>query len=156
MKTIKKYEIRSSRIQVGEMEQPYCAAFNAPVDVIKAARSILSGEDQEVFLVFLLDTKNKVLGYQEVARGAVEGCLVDPRVVFRAAVVLGASGVILCHCHPSGDPDPSTEDITLTKRMMYVGDLLGVQVLDHIVFGSTGGKYVSLSERGFIKEVRAT
>lgn len=151
MKTIKKIEIRARRLRVAESEQPYGTPIILASHVVNAARAILDGEDQEVFLVFLLDIKNKVLGYQEVARGAVDTCPVDTRAVFRGAVILGASGIILCHCHPSGDPAPSSEDIKLTRRLMEAGTLLGVKVHDHVIVGSDDGAYISLFEKGLMK-----
>jgi DNA repair protein RadC len=71
-----------------------------------------------------------------------------PRDVFRMAVRLGASGVLVCHNHPSGDPEPSRDDVQLTKRLQESGELLGVRVLDHIVFGD--GRWTSLRERGLM------
>lgn len=92
--------------------------------------------------------KNRVLGFTIAAVGAIDSCPVDPRTVFRAAVALGASGIVASHCHPSGDPTPSKDDIELTKRLKAAGDLLGIQLLDHVIVTDTAR--VSLRERGLL------
>ena len=148
MKTIKKFEIRSRMVRVAESKVPYGLSIQSPQQVTKAARSILNGEEQEVFLTFLLDIKNRILGYQEVARGALDSCPVDPRVVFRTAIMMGASSIIVAHCHPSGDPEPSREDRTLTKRVIEAGTLLGIRVLDHVIVGHGGT--ISMAEKGWM------
>jgi DNA repair protein RadC len=85
-----------------------------------------------------------------VAEGAVDLCPVDPREVFGAALRERGSAVVIAHNHPSGDPEPSPEDIALTKRLAQAGAVLGVPVLDHIIVGSANGLFVSLAERGFL------
>ena len=92
--------------------------------------------------------KNRVLGFTIAAVGAIDSCPVDPRTVFRTAVALGASGIVASHCHPSGDPSPSHEDIELTKRLKAAGDLLGIQLLDHVIVTDTAR--VSFRERGLL------
>lgn len=149
MKTIKKIELRARRIRVSEKQEPYLAAIRTPGDVSKIAAQLLGSEAQEVFIVFLLDIKNRVLGYNEVARGGVDTCPVDPRAVFRAAVMMGASSLILAHCHPSGDPTPSSEDLALTTRLTEAGKLLSIQVLDHVIIGHE--EIVSMAERGMMR-----
>lgn len=104
--------------------------------------------ETEVFKVLLLNTKNEVLKIEDVSRGGLDATLAMPRDVFRRAVRDGASGVIVCHNHPSGDPEPSREDVLLTKRLAQSAELLGIRLLDHVVFGD--GRYVSLAERGMM------
>jgi len=148
MKSIKKVELRARMIRVAELKVPYNITINGPQQVAKAAMSILDGEDQEVFLTFMLNIKNKILGYTEVARGAVDFCPVDQRAVFRAAVIVGASGIVAAHCHPSGDPEPSIDDRTMTERLVKVGEVLGIKVLDHVIVGCNG--FVSMAEKGWL------
>jgi DNA repair protein RadC len=104
--------------------------------------------ETEHFICLLLNTKNEVLKSVDVSRGGLDGTVAGPRDVFRQAVRENASAVILCHNHPSGDPEPSREDVALTKRLVQSGDLLGIRVLDHVIFGD--GRYVSLQERGLM------
>ncbi len=104
--------------------------------------------EHEVFKCVILNTKNEVMKTVDVSHGGLDGTLAIPRDVFKQAVRDGASAVILCHNHPSGDPEPSPEDITLTTRLCESGELLGIRVLDHVIFGD--GRWVSLSERGMM------
>ena len=101
--------------------------------------------ETEHFKSVLLNIKNEVLGVEDVSRGSVNETLAAPSDVFRRAVREGASGVIVAHNHPSGNPEPSEADIVLTRRLSEAGDVLGIKLLDHVVFGD--GRYVSLQER---------
>ncbi len=134
MNTIKKIHIKAERIQIAAEDRAvYETTIRTPDDVGQIASHVLAGEDQEVVLAFYLNIKNKVLGFSEVARGGLDICHVDPRVVFRAAVLQGAAAIILVHNHPSGDPQPSGEDFELTKRLIKAGEILGIELLDHVV-----------------------
>ena len=146
--SVKRLEIHA--YPVAESKATY-GKFICSEDVVELSRMILSKEDQEVFLVFVLDIKNRVLGYQEVARGAVNICPVDLKSIFRLAIMMGASALIIAHCHPSGDPEPSKEDMTLTERVSKGGELLGILMLDHLIVGQ-GGEYLSFAERGLLKK----
>ena len=148
MKTLKRIELRTRRVRVEEPGAVYGEAVHAPERAADLAAQVLKGEDQEIFLVFLLDIKNQVLGYVEAARGGLDSCPIDPRVIFRAAVLQGAAAIIVVHNHPSGDTEPSKEDVKLTKRLKEAGELLGIAVLDHLVIGD--GSYASLAERGLL------
>ena len=119
-----------------------------PSDVYDIAKQYLQGLDREHFVVLMLDVKNKILGIHTVSIGILSSCPVHPREVFKAAIVVGASSIILLHNHPSGDPTPSTQDISLTKRLMEIGELMGIELLDHLVIGTDG--YISMREEKFI------
>lgn len=101
--------------------------------------------DREVFRTILVDTKHHVIHVDTVAVGGLSSCTVHPREVFKAAIKCSAAAMILAHNHPSGDPEPSLDDIAVTKRFIEVGEVIGINVLDHIVIGSYG--YVNLRER---------
>ena len=152
MRTIKKIELRVSREKLAESTAPYNARIERPEQAVKLIKSILEGVDQERFLVMPVDIKNKILGYIEVARGSVDECPVDPREVFRAAIVMGASALFLAHNHPSGSTDPSPEDMKLTRRVCRAGELLGVPVLDHLIVAGDGS--LSFAESGIMPEVK--
>ncbi len=102
---------------------------------------------KEVFKVLFLDTKNKIICDREISVGSLNSSIVHPREVFKEAVLQSANKVFLIHNHPSGDPTPSKEDIVITKRLREAGQLLGVEVLDHIVIGD--GTYKSFQEIGY-------
>ncbi len=106
----------------------------------------LAHEPVEVFVALLLDGKHRVTGFAEVSRGTLTSSLVHPREVFGPALRMGCAALIVVHNHPSGDPEPSSEDREVTKRLAEAGRLLGVPLLDHVVLGG-GGRYTSLRER---------
>jgi DNA repair protein RadC len=102
---------------------------------------------EEVFSIVTLDTKNNVTGAFEVSRGALNGSIVHPREVFKRAILQNASSIALMHNHPSGDPKPSSEDLQMTKRLEEAGKILGISILDHIIFGDY---FFSFKEEGLI------
>ena len=104
--------------------------------------------ETEHFKCVLLNAKHEVMKVLDVSQGGLDGTAALPRDVFRQAVREGACGVIVCHNHPSGDPEPSRDDLSLTKRLADAAAVLGVSLLDHIVFGD--GRHVSIKERNLI------
>ena len=117
-------------------------------DVAKLLMPRYKDLETEHFKCLLVNTKNEVTRIVDVAQGGLDGAPAAPRDVFRQAIREGASGVIFCHNHPSGDPEPSADDIALTKRLSESGSLLGIRVLDHVIFGD--GRFVSLKDRGMM------
>lgn len=103
---------------------------------------------QETFSVALLNAKNEVLSVRDVHLGTATMSVVGAREVFREAVREGATAIIVAHNHPSGDPEPSPEDIAVTRKLVQVGDLLDTPVLDHVIVGH--GSYISLRQRGLM------
>ncbi|MEO8501811.1 MAG: JAB domain-containing protein [Vicinamibacteria bacterium] len=101
---------------------------------------------REHFLAILLDSRNRILGIETVSVGSLSASIVHPREVFKPAIAASAAGIVLGHNHPSGDPEPSPEDMAVTRRIHEAGTLLGIEVLDHLVF--TPSRFVSLKERG--------
>jgi DNA repair protein RadC len=101
---------------------------------------------REVFHVLCFNARNVLLLDARVAEGTINACLVDPREVFAAAITARATAIVLAHNHPSGDPEPSAQDLSLTRQLFEAGRLLGIKVLDHVVVGD--GAYASLMERG--------
>jgi DNA repair protein RadC len=104
--------------------------------------------ETEQFKCLLLNAKHEVLKTVDVSQGGIDGTSALPRDVFRQAVREGACSVIVCHNHPSGDPEPSRDDLLLTKRLTEAAGILGVTLLDHVIFGD--GRYVSLKERSLM------
>ena len=111
-----------------------------PVEVSSAPaahavfRSFVGDWSREHFLAILLDARNGALGVETISVGSLSSSIVHPREVFKPAIVASASGIIVGHNHPSGDPEPSPEDLSITRRLRQVGELVGIEVLDHIVF----------------------
>ena len=105
----------------------------SPEDALKAARSQLKGKRKEHFLVLCLDTRNHLINTQEISIGSLDCSIAHPREVFKEAISSCAASVIFIHNHPSGDPTPSEDDIKLTKRLVEAGEIIGIDVLDHII-----------------------
>lgn len=129
-------------------------AVREPGSVYRLVAPLTHDLTQEVFWVVLLDIKNRPIGPPlETTRGLLNSSPVHPREVFTRAVRHAAAAVILAHNHPSGDPTPSTEDITITKRLIEAARIIGISVLDHVIIGrpsSDGPGYLSLRERGLV------
>lgn len=108
---------------------------------------LIADEVQEVFCALLLNVRNQVTAYHEVTRGTLTSSLVHPREVFGPALRLGScAAIIVAHNHPSGDPEPSLEDMEVTRRLRDAGKLLGVPLLDHLIVCSAH-RFVSLRDR---------
>lgn len=106
-----------------------------------------SGE-VEAFFVLMLNTRRRIRGHYMVTLGTMDTLLVHPREVFRAAIVAGASALVLMHNHPSGDPTPSEADIKVTRDLIRGGQLLKIEVLDHVIIGA-GATHSSLRTMGY-------
>jgi DNA repair protein RadC len=122
---------------------------STPEDVVELCAGQLRGLDREHFWSLALNTKNQLLRTVEVSVGSLNASIVHPRELFRAAVRLSAASVVIVHNHPSGDPTPSSADVQLTRRLVKAGDVLGIDVLDHVVIGD-GGEYASLRDLGLM------
>ncbi len=119
--------------------------IRGPEDVVRLVGPKLRREQREHFIVLLLNARHEVTGRETVSVGSLNASIVHPREVFRPAVVSSAAAVLLVHNHPSGDPEPSEEDLSITKRLVQAGEILGISVLDHVILASRG--VVSLRAR---------
>ncbi len=122
------------------------ATINSPGDVANLLAAEMSLLQQEHLKVILLDTKNHMLGINEIYVGNVNSSMIRIAEVFRPAIRDNATSIIIVHNHPSGDPTPSPDDVAMTSQLKATGELLGIEVLDHLVLASQG--HVSLKERG--------
>jgi len=121
------------------------APMNAPSLVHAVAAPILRGLDREEFHVLLLDARHRLMRTAHVSTGTLSTSLVHPREVFAPALRESAAAIVVVHNHPSGDPEPSAQDVEVTRRLVQVGVMVGVPLLDHVVIG--GDRWVSLRER---------
>jgi len=117
-----------------------------PDDVMGLVRGRLRGKKKEYFLALLLDTRGQLIKVSEISVGSLDTSIVHPREAFKEAISASAASVIFVHNHPSGDPEASEDDIKLTKRLAEVGEIVGIDVLDHIIIGDK--KYLSLKGKG--------
>jgi DNA repair protein RadC len=117
-------------------------------DVYQAIGPTLRSERQEVFVVLGLDARNRIRVRHTAAVGGLTSCVVSPRDVFGPLVREACAAAICVHCHPSGDPTTSADDVELTRQLKKTGDLLGIRLLDHIVVGAEG--FTSLADAGVL------
>ncbi|MBN2260346.1 MAG: DNA repair protein RadC [Clostridiales bacterium] len=120
----------------------------SPKDIYDIVGQDMKYFKKEVFRVVFLDTKNRVIDYEDISMGSLNSSIVHPREVFNRAVKKSAAGIVLMHNHPSGNPTPSSEDINITKRLAQAGELLGIKVMDHVIIGI--GKYYSMREENLM------
>ncbi|MCL2111695.1 MAG: DNA repair protein RadC [Clostridiales bacterium] len=113
-------------------------------DIYRIFATEFLGEKQEIVTALMLNAKFDVIGRETISKGGIVSAHVEPRDVFRPAVKRGATGIILVHNHPSGDPTPSDDDVKATEQIEKAGELIGVKLIDHIIIGS--GRHVSLRD----------
>lgn len=123
-------------------------AIRSPEDVSKLVMEEMRHLTQEHFVCLFLNTKNQVIAQHTIFIGSLNSSIVHPREVFKEAIRRSSASIICLHNHPSGDPTPSKEDIEVTKRLISVGQIVGIDVLDHVIIGD--GRFCSLREKGLI------
>lgn len=134
---------RISKSRLGDV-----VTVKSPRDAAMYLMEDLRHLKKENFVCLFLNTKNHIIAQETLSVGTLNASLVHPREVFRAAIRSSSASIICAHNHPSGDPTPSSEDITITRRLVEAGTLLGIEVLDHIIIGDN--RYVSLKEQGHL------
>ena len=117
-----------------------------PEAVVDLVKGRLEGKKKEHFLALLLDTRNQLIKMAEISVGSLDASIVHPREVYKEAIAASAAAVIFVHNHPSGDPTASEDDIRLTRGLVEAGEILGIEVLDHIIIGDK--KFLSLKREG--------
>jgi DNA repair protein RadC len=122
--------------------------IRSPQDVASYLMEDLRYLQKEHFVVLFLNTKNHVVAQETLSMGSLNASIVHPREVFRAAIKRSSASIICVHNHPSGDPTPSPEDIAMTTRLVEAGQIIGIEVLDHIILGDQN--FVSLKEKGYM------
>ena len=124
------------------------ARLTSPRDLALHLLPQFGASPVEQFGLVMLDSKLHILRIKIIAIGSIDSTVAHPREVFREAAVASAAAIVLFHNHPSGDPTPSTEDLELTERMLDAGDVMGIQVVDHIILSAH--RYFSLQESGLL------
>lgn len=122
--------------------------ITCPADIFQAFKNMFDRQVRERFIVVWLSSSNHVIGYEIITEGLLNSSLVHPREVFRGAIVATCASIIIAHNHPSGNLEPSREDISITKQIVEAGKIIGIPVHDHIIF--TDSTYSSFSEKGLI------
>lgn len=121
--------------------------IRSPQDVYQLSLDLVSKE-QEHFVVYCLNSKHHVINRKTIFVGSLNSTVVHPREVFRAAIENSSASIICVHNHPSGDPTPSPEDISATQRLCEAGEIIGIELIDHVIVGRTG--WFSLKANGHI------
>ncbi|MEK5181135.1 DNA repair protein RadC [Paenibacillus odorifer] len=120
--------------------------IRSPKDIFHLLEPDLRYEQKEHFFCLFLNTKNRLIFKEVISVGSLNAAIVHPREVFHAAIRRCSASLICAHNHPSGDPEPSIEDVNLTKRLIAAGEIIGIEVLDHVIIG--GNRFYSLKEHG--------
>jgi DNA repair protein RadC len=124
--------------------------LGSSADAARLLRQFLRQVDREHFVVLLVDRKNRLIGIHTVSVGSLTASVVHPREVFKAAILSNAAAILCGHNHPSGDPQPSGEDRSLTRRLVKAGEILGIEVLDHVIIGDGAADYYSFADQGML------
>jgi DNA repair protein RadC len=120
--------------------------IKTPEDVLGQIKGRLKDKKKEHFITLLLDTRNQLIGVTTISIGSLDSSIVHPREVFKEAISASSASVIFVHNHPSGDPQPSEDDIKLTKRLVEAGEIMGIEILDHIIVANEA--HVSMKAKG--------
>lgn len=123
--------------------------ISGPEDLFKLLRPRIGREDREHFVAVLLSSRNTVIGIETISVGSLNASIVHPREVFKPAIIHSASAIALAHNHPSGDVTPSEEDLAITRRLKEAGQLLGIDLVDHVIVAESG--FTSMRERKLLR-----
>jgi len=124
--------------------------FKSPKDVYRIFGPEMKLLKKECFKLIFLDSKNRMIRDKIISIGSLNASIVHPRELFRDAITEAAESIVIIHNHPSGDPKPSKEDLEMTERLINIGDLVGIKILDHIIIGNKS--YTSFAKMGLIKD----
>ena len=133
--------------RIGQVRNPGRPVISSPADVDRLLRGRIANLDRENFVAVLLNTKNEVIGTPLISVGTLSSALVHPREVFKPAIRASAASVVLAHNHPSGKTEASQEDREVTKRLVGAAEILGIEVLDHVIVGDG---HFSMKEHGML------
>lgn len=134
--------------RLADSHMEFQGVVNSPQDAAQMVLRELSLEDKEHFMILMLNTKHRIIAKKVISIGHLHASLVHPREMFKEAIKRSSAAVILVHNHPSGDLTPSKDDLTTTERLKEVGEILGIEVLDHIIVGDN--RYLSFREQGLL------
>jgi len=152
------FEVRCMVVRETDSEQK---RLRTPEDIYDAwNNSVIQADwfnpDKECIVVFFLSAQNILRGFEMVAIGILDSCLVHPREIYRSAITAGASGIVIAHHHPSGDPTPSAEDVRVTRQLVKAGKIIDIDLKDHVIIGHHYQQrpkhtaWVSMREEGLV------
>lgn len=142
------WKFKDTKINYPDLSEMPKKKITSPADFYELFNPIMLEQPNEVFIVAWLSSSNRVIGFDIISSGNLNSSVVHPREVFRRAVVTNCASIIIAHNHPSGNPDPSNEDISITKKLIEAGKILDVPIFDHIIFAENS--FTSFVERRLI------
>lgn len=142
-------EVRIKKVSIADNERKYFSkAISGPEETFQIFKNLFHNSPVELFVVIHLKSNNQISAFETVSKGTLNQSLVHPREVFKSAILRNASSIIIAHNHPSGNLEPSQEDIAITKQLVEAGKIIGIKILDHIIFSTEG--YYSFAEHGIV------
>ena len=149
MKNLKISEVKLTyKSKVKASERPSACSSNASYQLFKKAFDPDTIELKESMKMLLLNHANRVLGIMDVSDGGTSSTIVDVKMLLQCALLTNANGIIICHNHPSGNLQPSMEDLMLTERIVKACELMGLQLLDHLIISAERNQYYSFADEG--------
>ena len=142
------WKFRETIELVPELDGKKRVVVQGPEDIIRNYASLFKDQVRERFIVFWLDSVNRILGFEVITEGILNASLAHPREVFRGAIVATSAAIIIAHNHPSENTEPSQEDIVITKQLVEAGKIIGIPVHDHVIVARE--TYTSFAERRLI------
>jgi DNA repair protein RadC len=130
------------------MDAAFKPKIKTPEDAYNLLKNKAAGKKKEYFWAIFLDTRSQIIKDSEISVGSLDSSIVHPREVFKEAIAASASSIIAAHNHPSGNPEASQDDIKLSKRLKEAGELVGIELVDHIIMGD--GTFISLKREGLL------
>lgn len=142
------YKLQLVRDRTVSIPSRICTSPREAADLFRA---YIGDSDREHVVAIFLDSQNRFIGLHTISVGTIEYCIVNPREVFKAALLCNATSLVLAHNHPSGDPAPSEDDIRLTRQLQEAAELLDIPMMDHIIIGESS--YSSFYELGLLDQL---
>ena len=142
------WRFKETTADLPELKGKQSVTIKSPRDLQHHYHALFDNQVRERFVVFWLNSANKVIGFEVISEGLLHTSLCHPREIFRGAIVATAASIIIAHNHPSDNSEPSEEDVRVTRQIVEAGKIVGIPVHDHIIF--TNGTFTSLAESGLI------
>jgi DNA repair protein RadC len=142
------WRFKEMTVDLPELKGKQSVTIKCPRDLHDHYHALFDNQVRERFVVFWLNSSNKVIGFEIITEGLLNTSLTHPREIFRGAIVATAASIIIAHNHPSGNSEPSDEDVRVTRQIVDAGKIIGIPVHDHLIF--TDGTFTSLAEQGLI------
>ncbi len=142
------WKFRDTSIKYPVLDEMPKKKITSPKEFFELFRPLFLEQPCEIFLVAWLSSSNRIISFEKITQGTLNSSVVDPRSVFKGAIVSNAVSIIVAHNHPSYNPEPSSEDITITRKLVECGKILAIPVFDHIIFA--GDQFTSFVEKRLI------